>query len=282
MKILPSRISRALDKLDKSRVYEIRLRPSGVSVNYGGKFFRLSENGISSQGYVVTRSEIEEIVLKASEYSLYAVNEQLKNGFLTVGDGIRIGVCGQVVDGKTIKNFSSLNVRFPHEIKGCAEKVIGHVAKPKGCYSTVIVSPPGQGKTTLLRDLIRQLSNAGNNVLLVDERYELAGEELSLDVGANTDVISGASKDFAFNQGIRYMRPDVIAADEIMSENDVDSLYKAYLGGVSIIATAHATAENFKQKLRGLEFVERIIVLSDNGGPGYVEAIFDSKKGKIV
>lgn len=281
-KILPIRISRALDKLDKSRVYEIRLRKTGVFVNYGGKFFRLSETGISSQGFKVALSEIEEIVLKASEYSIYAVNDQIKNGYLTVVGGIRIGICGEVVDGKTIKNFSSLNIRFPHEIKGCADKIINLVVKPKGCFNTVIVSPPGCGKTTLLRDLIRQLSNAGNNVLVVDERYELAGEELSLDVGLSTDVISGASKDFAFNQGIRYMRPDIIAVDEIMSDLDVESLYKAYLGGVSIVATAHANNVSYRQRLGGLEFIERIIVLSDSGNPGCVQGVFDNKSEKLA
>lgn len=283
-KILPPRISNALDKLDSLRVYEIRLRESGVSVNYGGRFFGLSDVGLSQRGYKVSAEEINEVVLKASGYSIYAVNEQIKNGFLSLSSGVRIGICGEVVFGKTVKNFSSLNIRFPHEIKGCADRIIGHVAKSRGCYNTLIVSPPGCGKTTLLRDLIRQLSDMGNNVLIADERYEIAANSggHALDVGINSDVISGACKSFAFDQGIRYMRPDVIAADEIMSEGDIAAIRLASAGGVSVIASVHASGLDYKRRLSDAQFFERIIVLSDNGGAGKIEGVFDGSGGQIA
>ncbi len=273
-KILPLRIAKALDKLDKSRLCEIRIREGGVSVNYGGRFFMLSEVGLSTKGIKMEQNEIEEVVLKASEYSIYAVNEQIKNGYIALSGGVRIGLCGEVVEGKTIKNFCSLNIRFPHEVKGCANEAIKYVAKDKGCYNTLIVSPPGCGKTTLLRDLIRQLSQNGNNVLVADERYELAGEKLSLDVGRCSDVISGASKEFVFRQGLRYMRPDIIATDEIMSDCDVRAINQACIGGVNVIATIHADGFNYKRRYEKMDFAERIILLSDREGPGHVDGVF--------
>lgn len=281
-KFLPTKVVNALNKLDESRIYEIRLRLSGVSVNYGGKFFGLSDVGIGAARIKLTAAEIEDIVLKASGYSIYAVNDQIKNGFLSLSGGVRMGICGEVVGGKTIKNFTSLNIRFPHEIKGCADKVIKFVARDRGCYNTLIISPPGCGKTTLLRDLIRQISNKGSNVLVADERCEIAGGCGALDVGPNTDIISGGTKSFAFNQGIRYMRPDVLAADELMTDEDMASIKRACAGGVSVIASLHASGEDYKRTFYEPDLIERIVVLADKGGPGYIEGIFDGKYGRIA
>ncbi|MBR2970566.1 MAG: Flp pilus assembly complex ATPase component TadA [Clostridia bacterium] len=280
-KILPSRISKALDGLDASKVYELRLRLQRVSVNYGGRFFGLSDVGLGSGGFTVTASEIEEVMLKASGHSIYAVNEQIKSGFLCLSGGIRIGVCGEVVLGKTIKNFTSLNIRFPHEVVGCAGGIIGLIARERGCYNTLIVSAPGIGKTTLLRDLARQLSNRGSNVLIADERYEIAAynDGKSLDVGKNTDVISGTSKDFAFSQGIRYMRPDIIAVDEITSNDDVKAVCRACSSGVSVIATIHASGFEYKNRFLELNCFQRIVVLG--GGVGQIQGVFDGNGERI-
>lgn len=276
-RILPKRILVALDKLDKGKLCELRLRPGGVSVNYGGSFFGLSENGLSKVGMKMTSEEIESAVLKASGYSIYAVNDQIKNGYLALEGGVRMGICGEVSD-KTIKRFSSLNIRFPHEVKGCSDKIIGVIARAKGCYNTLIVSPPGCGKTTLLRDLIRSLSNRGNNVLVADERYELSGGGVA-DLGVNTDVISGTDKNFAFSRGIRYMRPDILCADEIMTGDDVKAIELACMGGVNVIASMHGD----KCTMRfDISCMERTVVLSDGGGPGRIDGVYDNKGNRLL
>lgn len=275
-KILPQRISAALNKLDKGRLNELRLRVRGVSVLYGGKSIPLTENG---RELTVTAEEIENVVLKASGYSIYAVNDQIKNGYLALSDGIRMGICGEVSD-KTIKHFSSVNIRFPHEIKGCADKVIRYVARERGCFDTLIVSPPGCGKTTLLRDLIRRLSDMGNNVLVSDERHELSGGEAKLDLGKNTDVILGGDKSFAFDRGIRYMRPDIICADELMDEGDVRAMRLARSGGVNVIASVHASGLSYRKRFDFGGCIERVIVLAD-GAVGRIEGVYDNRDVKL-
>ncbi len=281
-KILPLRLKEALSKLDKGRIYEIRLRPTGVSINYGGRFFGLSDVGLCAEGMKISCVEIEEVILKASGHSIYAVNNQIKNGFLSLGSGVRIGICGEVNE-KTIKNFTSVNIRFPHEIKGCADGIIKYIRREKGCFNTLIVSSPGRGKTTLLRDIVRQVSDGGCNVLVADERYEIAAfhDGISLDVGRNTDVISGADKAFAFEQGIRYMRPDVLAADEIMSVEDLNAISRACKSGVNVIASIHADEEEYKDRLGETNFADRIVVLSDKG-VGVIKGVYDGNYGKIA
>lgn len=277
-KLLPARVSEALDKLDESKIYEIRLRASGVSINYGGRFLALGDGPVT-----VTLAEIEEVVLRASGRSIYAVNDQIKDGFLSLNNGVRIGICGEVVSGKTIKNFTSLNIRFPHEVRGCADKVMRYVLRGRGCYNTIVVSPPGFGKTTLLRDMIRQISDRNNNVLVADERYELAGlGGTTFDLGRNTDVLAGCDKSFAFSRGIRYMRPDVLAADEIVSEEDVAAVSKACAGGVNVIATVHASGSDYKRRLGRTDFVERIVVLSSLGEPGRIEGVYDGSYSRLL
>ncbi|MCL2256240.1 MAG: stage III sporulation protein AA, partial [Firmicutes bacterium] len=228
-KILPSKVVLAMKKcLNFEKLYEIRLRTNKpIMVNYGGKYFVLSTFGIKEtiddDAFIVGEGVINDIVVKASDYSLYAVNEQICAGYLTIRGGIRLGLGGEIVwDGgkvKTVKNFSSLNIRVPHEIKNCAKRVFNVSVEPQ-IKNTLIISPPGAGKTTLLRDLARlAASNAPiKNILLIDERNELAAVAngvAQLDVGTSTDIISNCSKEYAFESAIRALRPDIIICDEL-------------------------------------------------------------------
>ncbi len=172
----------------------------------------------------------------------------MKRGYVAVSGGIRIGVCGSaVMSGGSItalKDFSSVNIRIPHEVIGCGATLFGKIAAGGRIESTLIVSPPGAGKTTVLRDLCRIVSEHGHNVMLCDEKYEIAASVKgvpTLNVGPRTDVISGADKHAVLRSGIAHMRPDVIMTDELFKE-DTESVVRAAYSGVSVIATAHASS----------------------------------------
>lgn len=283
-------------KLNFEKLYELRIRAnSPITVNYGGKYFYLTSNGISameSEALIADSSLIETIVFNASNYSIYAVNYMLQHCYIACQGGVRIGVCGEVVieDGKiiTVKNFSQLNIRIPHQVKNCSLNAIKYMIDETGFKNTLIISPPGAGKTTFIRDVAYQLSNLNlaYNLLVLDERFEIAGAvngQNMNDVGKFTDVISGAKKSFGFVEGIRSMRPDIIFCDEIADSDDVEAVRFAVNSGVKVVATTHAfNLNDFRNKKSFAELIEgqyfdRYIVLSSKEGPGTYEGIFDKK-----
>jgi len=262
-------------------VCELRLRKDrNIAISLMGRY---ADTGIRCQP-----AWIDEIVLKASRFSIYTVNEQLKAGFIAVKGGVRIGVCGEVVpDGegiKTIKNITSLNIRNPHETIGCSDPVSSKCFNGK-LHSTLIISKPGAGKTTLIRDLCRSLSQKNLNVLVLDERGEISGEAeggFQFDVGSS-DVMLYCSKRFGFSFGVRSMRPDVILCDELKGEEDCDAVFEALSCGVCVVATIHAGGvEELLQKRSFKGIIEsgafkRYVLLSDEPCPGTVKAILDEK-----
>ncbi|MCL2555795.1 MAG: Flp pilus assembly complex ATPase component TadA [Firmicutes bacterium] len=287
LKFLPSVLLLALQKLDIAHLQEIRIRGNKpVRVLYQNNFIVLL-TPCKTQKIIITSEQIAQIVLRAAEFSIYAFNNQLSCGYITIQGGIRIGVAGELVyEGhivKTQKNFTSLVIRIPHEIYGCANRAYKCIQNSKN-KNTLIISPPGAGKTTLLRDLTRQISNAGNNILLVDERNEIAAcldGIARLDIGDNTDIINNAQKDYAFSFGIRSLRPDYIITDELANEQDIKTAIYVSKCGVKIIASVHADSifdlknrEEFngilEQKIFG-----RYIILSSKNGAGTFEAILD-------
>lgn len=298
--IFSSSLSYALSKLNYLGLQEIRLRANKpVTVSYYGKYYFLGDDGLSSSkqdALVLNNEDLENIIFKASNYSVYAVNEDIKKGFLTLNNGVRIGIVGQVVSENdkviTVKNFSALNIRFPHEIKGVSNKIIDKLIADDEFLNTLIISPPGAGKTTLLRDIIRQISGIRltKNVLVIDERNELSGfnnGECQLDIGYFSDVIVGSTKEYGFNNGIRSMSPDVIATDEIGTKQDIESILKATMCGVNVLATIHAKDINQLKNKRELseiiskKILKRYVVLSSSQGKGTIEAIFNQDFIKI-
>jgi len=291
-KILPCSVLEAIEKAGGfDKLFEIRLRANrAICVNSGGRIVYLNKGGIcdsSREAYVASASLIKEVIIRATNHSLYAANEQLKTGFLSLEGGVRIGIAGEVVeDGgkvKTIKNFSGINIRIPHEVLGCGVAVYSKCLKDI-LHSTLIISPPGAGKTTILRDISRLLSQREKrvNVLIVDERCEIAasfGGAASMNVGEHSDVFALSPKAFAFSAGIRALAPDVIITDELASELDAKAVAVAVSAGVCVIASAHGRSlDDIKLKPGFKDLIEqkiftKFVVLSTRLGAGTVEEI---------
>lgn len=291
--ILPENISKIMNsKVNWNSVNEIRMRADKpiVIVISGEKYF-LSENGLTkrlNEAIYSNKTTIEDIIFRASECSIYSVNEQIKKGFIMTKGGIRIGIAGNLIEEKgvikTMTNFSSINIRIPHEIKNCSLKAFNSIYYNETIQNSLIIAPPGGGKTTFLRDFICQLSerNLAYNVLVLDERGELdTGKPNSL--GNFTDIISFSRKIIGFENGIRALSPDLIVTDELSEKDDVDAIMYAVNCGVKIIASIHASGiddfankENAKRLIQEQVF-KRYVVLSNREGPGTLEGIYNEK-----
>jgi stage III sporulation protein AA len=249
MNYLTEKISKIILNFSLSdNICEIRIRlnkPLCIKT-VTGEFFLNEEGGcIPEKAYLPTKADIKTIVQYISEYSLYAFNDEVKKGYITLRNGFRIGITGQAVyDGEniiTMKNIFSLNIRIAREIKNCGTEIYNKLLSDK-LKNILIISPPGCGKTTLLRDLARQISNGGATVGIADERGEIAGcfmGEPQLDVGIMTDVIDGCRKEDGINMLLRSMSPDVIVLDEIGTTKDKLAIEEALKCGTKVICTAH-------------------------------------------
>lgn len=227
----------------------------------------------------LSTAELQHLVSRISQGSAYAWEEEFRRGYLTLPGGHRVGLTGKgVLEGgriRTIKAINGLNFRIARQVLGAADEMLPFVLADGIVHNTLLVSPPGCGKTTLLRDLIRQLSDGvpalqftGVNVAVVDERSELAGcvdGVPQLDVGQRTDVLDGCSKWEGLRMLIRSMAPQVVAADEIGTAEDMLALQEAAQSGVQVISTAHGS---------GLESLARHPVLGEWIQKGYFSLIF--------
>ena len=284
-------------KCSELEVNEIHIRdkmPITVVVNC--KTYFLSPNGICSgynQAIYASSNLIEDIIFKASNYSIYSVNEQICNGYLMVDGGIRIGICGEVVsDGaiKTMKNFSSLCIRIPHLVKNASLPIFNQILNGGNLNNSLIISPPGAGKTTLLRDIIYQFSNHSYpyNIFIADERGEIVGGKGSgLNLGNFYDYVSFLNKKDSLIMGIRSMSPQIVVTDELGAEQDFEAVEMAINCGVCVIASMHAkditevkNKQCFKSMLQN-KYFKRYIVLSKQNGAGTIEGVYDENMNRI-
>lgn len=252
----------------------------------------IDEAGEHVLKYIVSREDVKYILQRISNYSLYACEEDIRQGFITIKGGHRVGLAGECVmeDGKikTIKNISSLNIRICKEIKGCSKEIIECIYNDKKIYNTMIISPPKCGKTTILRDIARVLSEKGKKISIIDERSEVAAcyhGVPQMDVGIRTDVLDNCLKSEGMIMAIRSLSPEVIVCDEIGTIKDVEALYMAFNSGVNIIVTIHGDSiEDLYNRKVFTEIInnnilKRVVILGTSKGVGTIEKVYSLEGG---
>ncbi len=274
--LLPDRLKQSIPVLTREElacVEEVRLR--------AGQKVMLTMQGTVRPltGSEVEQQELDQLLQKASNWSIHTVLHQLREGYMTVEGGHRLGVAGTAVmehgQVRTIRDISSINMRVARQIKGCASDVALQIRTGNRVKNTLILAPPGAGKTTLLRDMIRIFSQQGVRVAVADERGELAAAwqgRAQMDLGGCTDVLTGCPKAQAVHMLLRGMNPQVVAVDEITAPEDVRAMEQAMGCGVAVLATAHAEdLEDMRRRAvyRGLltaGVFERFVILTRVGG----------------
>ena len=292
-----------ITKINYDNLQEIRLRVNApLTIVYNNQEYFVNSSGelskIMQNSVIVQHKEIRETMEYISNFSLYAFEEEIRQGYLTVQGGHRIGLAGKVIlekgQVKNIKHIAFVNIRIANEVKGVANKVMKYLIdyKNNNLYHTMIISPPRCGKTTLLRDIIRQASNGvanfkGLNIGVVDERSEIGGSYLGVpqnDLGIRTDLIDSCPKAEGMLMLIRSMSPAIIAVDEIGSYDDINAIDYVINSGCKIICTVHGNSiedvmrKPVLNKLVNSDIFERYIVLCNSNHIGEIKGIYDIDK----
>ncbi len=234
-RLFRERMCECLEKFEELCEIRVRSNKNLVVYTFGGRYVT---------DYIATQEDIDYILKIATSRSLYAVEESIKCGYISCDGGIRIGLSGEAVldNGKlrSIKNINSLVIRIAKSVQNLPMEVLPII---NNFDNTLILSPPFLGKTTLLREMTRRLSDKGNDILVIDERNEISATvdgKQNLDLGANTDIMVGVPKIACYEGAVRTMAPDIIVTDEIFGEREVDCLVDSVRSGVKVMATAHA------------------------------------------
>lgn len=301
---LPVGIQHLLSNISDQFIYsieEIRMRverPLMIICDRTDYFIKMDGHVSHTphHAYIVSQEDCQCFIQNISDFSLYALEEELRNGFITTKGGYRIGIVGKAVleNGrlKVLTHYSGFNIRIARQIFGVADKVLPYmISKNFKVLHTLIISPPQLGKTTLLRDIARQISNGWSNfkgvkVGIIDERSEIAGCYRGIpqnDVGLRTDILDGCPKVEGMLMMIRSMSPQVIVTDEIGRNEDIFALEEALYAGVKVITSVHGEniEELYKRPIMkdilSKSIFERYIILGDSRGVGTVEAILDGE-----
>ncbi len=294
LRYLSSDIKSMIEGADKSilnSAEEIRIFAERHIIIYTANGFYFVTNS-SSAGkeyknvFVPPYKSVEKTVSVMCENSVYSKIDEIKNGFVTLPGGHRVGIVGNaVLDNEKIsyiKNISCINIRIMREVTGAGDFVINSILSGEKIRNTLIISPPQCGKTTLIRDIARILAGKENSkkVGIVDERNEIVsmrGARVLSNIGLHSFVMTSCPKDIGINILTRTMSPDVLITDEIGSEKDAAAIRKALQSGVSVITTIHSFDEKsffvsqYGKSIKDL--FDLFIVLSRKNGPGTIEKI---------
>lgn len=308
LKVLSLKLRTIMGKLtlDYDKLQEIRLRMNApLLIIYANQESFITEDAMISdnprKAIIITKNEIKETMEYISNYSLYAFEDEIRQGFITINGGHRIGIAGKTIMEddviKGMKHISFINIRLAHQVKGCANPVLPYLfnEQASGIFHTLIISPPRCGKTTLLRDIIRQLSNGSNqhpgmSIGVVDERSEIGACYMGTpqnELGMRTDILDCCPKAKGMMMLIRSMSPQIIAVDEIGSKEDMDAIDYVIGCGCKLIATVHGSSiEDIKNKpilgeLVKKKLFERYIILSNIKGVGHLEEIYDTEGRRL-
>jgi stage III sporulation protein AA len=315
MNVLPPRISRLLNRLPRDMLpdlEEIRIREGRpLEITVQGRFHYLDADGqptrSADRAYRPDREDCRILMDLLTNHSVYTLEEELKRGYITVSGGHRVGLAGKTVleQGrvKHLKEIASFNIRIAREVRGAARELMPKLydAEAGTIRHTLIVSPPQQGKTTLIRDIARALSTGDIaredgapspplKVGIVDERSEIAAcikGVPTFDVGPRTDVLDGCPKAEGMMMMIRAMSPDVIIVDEIGRPEDAEAIHEALHAGIRIVATAHG--QSFRdiagrpmlRELVSEQIFQRYVVIGHTYGIGRVFRIYD-RDGRMI
>ncbi len=285
---------------DHIPIQELRLRANQpLSVVTQGKNLFITHRGeftvSPSTGHKIKSEDIETIFMCACQNSVYAYSKELQNGFITLSGGHRMGLAGRIVYENntisTIRDLSALSIRIAGEKKGCCHAILPYIIRDEQIRSCAIISPPGGGKTTVLRDIARSISMRGYRVCIIDERGEIAGcchGVARYDLGPSCDVLDGCNKTDGLQWALRCLSPSVMIVDELGNDTEAQAVLQGISGGVATVFSLHAS--NMKQAMRRSPMQllikqgvpDLLVVLGTSQKPGEIVNIYDFSRKEDV